>query len=87
VRANPRDTCCPRVWAPKVESQIIKIPMSGPDTIDKATCLVNQVLRTASLSVGLMTVHPEQEMAPCVGTSRAVAVSSDTAGASGGGDD
>ena len=55
----------------------MKIPVSGPDTIDRATRLVNHVLRTASLSVGSMTVHSEQEMGRCIGAGRAPGVGTD----------
>jgi perosamine synthetase len=59
---------------------MMKIPMSSPDIGASEIELVNQVLRTPTLSIGPMIEQLEKEWAQFIGTRFAVGVSSGTTG-------
>lgn len=58
----------------------IAVPMSRPDIGEREIELVNQVLRTPTLSIGPMIEHFESSLAQFVGVRHGVCVSSGTAG-------
>ncbi len=57
-----------------------RIPMSSPDITAAEIEAVNQVLQTRYLSIGARIHEYEERFAAYIGTRRAVAVSSGTAG-------